>query len=130
MASDPATAHYREALRLAMYCGNLAELALERKDWLAAETLAREALPLAVAVHRQQLIANNNHRLAFALVRQGQAAEALLHARCAVDTYTRLRSPDLTMAKPSSGMLVAARAKARHDFPATFLVPAPAAGGL
>ena len=82
-----------------MYCGNLAELALERKDWLAAETLAREALPLAVAVHRQQLIANNNHRLAFALVRQGQAAEALLHARLAVEIFARLGSPSLALAK-------------------------------
>jgi tetratricopeptide (TPR) repeat protein len=47
---------YREALRLArkindregvvIYTGNLAELALDREDWPAAEALAREALPL------------------------------------------------------------------------------------
>ena len=85
-----------------MYSGNLVDLALDRKNWPAAETLAREALPLSKAVHRQELIAEDNRRLAHALVRQGKAADALLHARCAVDTYTRLLSPDLTMAKPSS----------------------------
>ena len=62
-----AEGHYREALRVARavgyaegvatYTGNLAGLALDRKDWPAAEALAREALPLSEAVGRQELIA-------------------------------------------------------------------------
>ena len=50
-----AEGHYREALRVAravgyaegvpIFTGNLADLALAREDWPAAETLAREALP-------------------------------------------------------------------------------------
>jgi hypothetical protein len=54
---------------------------------------------LAEAVHRQQLIASNNRRLAKALVRQGKAAEALPYARRAVDIYTPLGSPDLAVAQ-------------------------------
>ncbi|MEI7820226.1 MAG: tetratricopeptide repeat protein, partial [Verrucomicrobiota bacterium] len=62
---DAAEGHYREALRvaraigfaegMATFTGNLADLALDRKDWLAAETLAREALPLSEGIHRQEL---------------------------------------------------------------------------
>jgi tetratricopeptide (TPR) repeat protein len=104
-----AEGHYREALRMARavgyaegvatYTGNLAGLALCRKDWPAAEALAREALPLSEAVHRQELIALDNHRLAKALVRQGKAAEALPHAQGAVEIYTRLGSPNLAGAQ-------------------------------
>ena len=113
---DAAEGHYREALRVARalsyaegvatFTGNLTALALAREDWAAAETLAREALPLSKAVHRQELIASNNHRLALALVRQGKAAVrqsdglcALDYARRAVDIYTRLGSPRLGAAQ-------------------------------
>ena len=57
----------REALRIdrivgnqegiAVRAGNLAWLALSRKDWPGAEALAREALPLAEEVGRHELIA-------------------------------------------------------------------------
>jgi tetratricopeptide (TPR) repeat protein len=104
-----AEGHYREALRVARavghaesvatYSGNLAALALAKKDWPAAETLAREALHLSEAVHRQELIASNNERIAQAFVRQGKAAEALPYARRAVEIYTRLGSPILATAQ-------------------------------
>jgi tetratricopeptide (TPR) repeat protein len=84
---------------VANYTGNLADLALNREDWPAAETLAREALPLSAKVGRQVVIAANNHHLALALLRQGQAAEALPHAQKAVEIYTRLGSPDLAEAQ-------------------------------
>ncbi|NOT86610.1 MAG: tetratricopeptide repeat protein [Lysobacter sp.] len=101
--------HCREALRMAraigdaegvaVFTGNLADLAIDRQDWPAAEILAREALPLSEAVHRQELIAEDNRRLAKALLSQGKAAEALPHAQRAVEIYTRLGSPDLAEAK-------------------------------
>ena len=92
--------YLREALRVARavghdesvanYTGNLAGLAIARKDWPAAETLAREALPLSEAIHRHELVAYDNLRLAYALVRQGKAAEARPHAWRAVEIFTRL----------------------------------------
>ncbi len=101
--------HYSEALRVALavdssegvatYTGNLALLALNGEDWPNAETLARGALQLSEVIYRRQLIASNSHRLAYALVRQGKAAEALPHARRAVEICTHLSLPELINAK-------------------------------
>jgi tetratricopeptide (TPR) repeat protein len=106
---DAAERDYREALRIARAVGHaemmagipaiLAGLALGRQDWPGAETLAREALSLCEELGRQELIAYNCHGLARALVKQGKKAEALPHARRAVEIYTQLGSPDLGSAR-------------------------------
>lgn len=105
---------YREALRIAKiikndeyianYTVNLAGLALDRKQWAEAESLAREALALAEKVGRQELIAFDCHRLANALFKQNPAVvgairesplhEALSLSRRAVEIFTRLRQQD------------------------------------
>lgn len=107
----PAAEHdYREALRIAKiikddegaadYTGNLAELALNREQWVEAESLAREALPLAEKVGRLELIAGDCHRLAKALLKQNRNLdEALSMSRRAVEIYTRLRHPELQSAQ-------------------------------
>ena len=100
---------FREALRIAQACkyvegvatytGNLAGVALDRKDWAGAEVLAREALMLAEKIGRQEMIASDCHRLAYALVQQGRKEEARPHAERAVEVYARLGSPDLAGAR-------------------------------
>ena len=100
---------YLEALRIAKVIdfregvanitGNLAALALERKDWPGAEALAREALPLAEKVGRKELIAVNCIRIAVALARQGQKPEALPYAQRSVEIFTALRHPELEAAR-------------------------------
>ncbi len=88
-----------DAEGVAVCTGNLAALALDRNDWPQAETLAREALSLSDNLGREDLIAEDCRRLAEALVQQGKPAEALPHARRAVDIYTRLGSPGLEGAR-------------------------------
>ena len=106
---DEAEPHYREALAIAkslldpeavaICTGNLAELALDRKQWPEAERLSREALKLAEEIGRKEKVAGNYWRLAKALARQGRGVEGRDHAERAVAIFTELRSPDLIEAQ-------------------------------
>lgn len=103
---ETAEAHNREALSIghnaegaAIYTANMAALALYREDWPTAEILARQALSLSEAVHRQELIACNNYYLATALMRQSNAVEALPHARRTLEIFTSLGHPQLAKAQ-------------------------------
>jgi tetratricopeptide (TPR) repeat protein len=106
---EAAESDFQEALQIAqavddsegvaIFTGNLANLALVCKDWSRAEALAREALPLAELLGRKELIAEDCRWLAEALVRQGRAAEALPYAHRSVAIYTELRSPRLAAAE-------------------------------
>jgi hypothetical protein len=89
----------------AIYTGNLAALALDRKQWAEAETLAREALALAEKVGRQELIASVCvHHIAKALLRQNKALpEARTFARRAVEIYTRLKSSRFAVRAGNAG---------------------------
>ena len=106
---DDAASRNHEALALAhrrgypetvtLATGNLAELALDREQWSAAEALAREALALAEPLGRRELIASNCNCLARALTAQGRGPEGRCHAERALEIYTALRSPDLPLAQ-------------------------------
>ena len=84
---------------IAICLSNLAELALDRKDWLGAEALARESLPLADQLGHDALFARSTCRLAQALVRQGRRAEALIEAQEAEVLFIKLGAPDLEVAQ-------------------------------
>lgn len=94
--------------QIAIYTGNLTELALDRAELTEdeapvlreAEGLAREALALAEKVGRQELIAGDCHRIAKALLKQNRdLEEALSLSRRAVEIFTRLRHPNLPEAQ-------------------------------
>jgi Domain of unknown function (DUF4062)/NB-ARC domain/MalT-like TPR region len=78
-----------------IYKGNLAELALAQRDWAKAEKLALEALKLAEEIGQQEEIAQDNYRIARALLLQGNVSLASSYALKSVNIYTRLRHPYL-----------------------------------
>ena len=106
---DEAVVCYRDALAVAkdvsypegvaICTGNLAELALDCRQWSEAEPLAREALKLSEETGRKELIAHGCWRLATALARQGRGGEGRYHAERAVAIFTELRSPKLAEAQ-------------------------------
>lgn len=109
---DDAERDYREALQIskdarerdgrdgvASSTGNLAALALDRKNWSSAEALAYEALTLSEKVGSKELIASNCQRLAKALAKQERKPEALSHVLRAIEIFTELRSPKLEEAR-------------------------------
>lgn len=118
-ASEHAEALYQEALLIAReinspndiaaYTGNLAALAIDRKDFLLAEKLARQALEQAKAVGRQESIAADYRRLAEALAGQGRMDEARDNALRAEEIYRRLGSsyqPYLELSRCLQGVAV------------------------
>lgn len=89
---------YQEGI--AYITGNLAELALNREQWVQAESLARESLALAEKIGRQELIAGNCNQTAKALFKQNRVNdEALALAQRAVEIFKRLCHRDLQEAQ-------------------------------
>jgi len=91
---ETAEQHYREALAMArtddyaegvaVSTGNLARLMLTKKEWTAAEKLARKAVRLSEKLGRLELITAYSLYLAEALVWQNKKDKALPHAQRAL----------------------------------------------
>jgi tetratricopeptide (TPR) repeat protein len=106
---DEAEVLYREALTMAAvighsggvayYTGNLALLALARKQWAEAERLARKALKLSEVIGRKEAVAFICACLAKALAQEGRGVEGIDYAKRAVTILTELRSPELAWAQ-------------------------------
>jgi nucleoside phosphorylase/tetratricopeptide (TPR) repeat protein len=99
-----AESHLCEALQIAMEnndseaiaanTGELAELAIAKKNWLKAGNLAKEGLERSETLGRMDYTGFNCRRLAQALTHQNRHEEALPLAQRAVNIFTRLRMPD------------------------------------
>ncbi len=83
---------------IAILTGNLAALALEKKQWSEAEKLASEALLFSKQIGRLELIGDNCSRLVQAFQKQDKKGEVLLYAEQAVQIYTKLGHPGLAAA--------------------------------
>ena len=101
---DIAECNYLEALRiaknndynegLAVYTGNLSELAFTREQWVRAECLARQALGQAEIVGRKELIAGTCLQVAKAQLKQKQnLLEAKTLAMRAVQICLHINMP-------------------------------------
>lgn len=84
---EQAKLHFDEALelarsiegdqRIAKITGNLAQLAIDQRDWNTAQKLATTALELSERTEHRELIASNSLRLSNALIEQNLAQRAL-----------------------------------------------------
>ena len=85
---------------MATYTGWLAVLALDREEWIEAESLAREALALAEKIGYLKLIAIYCDYIVTALLKQNRnLEEALSMCHRTIEIYTHLRLPDLQEAQ-------------------------------
>jgi len=110
---DDAEKVYQEALAIARridspndiaaFTGNLAALAIDRRQFPQAEGLARDALKLAEQVGRQESIAADCRRLSEACAAQGKLDEGQRYARQAIEAYRRLGSTFSDIAESMSG---------------------------
>ncbi|MBI3169948.1 MAG: tetratricopeptide repeat protein, partial [Chloroflexi bacterium] len=96
---------YRECLRIAKktkneenianFTGNLSVLAIDRKEWRKAETLARKALVMSEKVGRKEFIGWDCYYIAQALLKQNKNLdEALSLSRRTVEIFKHLHMPD------------------------------------
>ena len=79
--------------------GNLSSVASMKDEMVEAERWAREALTLAKAIQREEMIATTSLNLASILVEKGATNEGMPHALRGLDILTRLGSPYLTKAR-------------------------------
>ncbi|MBI5082329.1 MAG: hypothetical protein HZB17_13670, partial [Chloroflexi bacterium] len=67
--------------------------------WSRAESLGREALPLAEKLNRKEMIAASCLALARALAKQDRKQDGLPFAQRALEIYERLKSKDVEKAR-------------------------------
>lgn len=106
---DAAEQYLREALELARkidnkedqaaVAGNLGELTLDSEQWVEARKWFEQAIPLSKEVGRQDMLADNQYRLARVHEAEGRVDLALPLAQEALKIYERLQHKDLAAAR-------------------------------